>query len=164
MNKITCSATKTIFEEIIFNNELNEKKTLFGGRTLEILDKNAGLAAYKLVNIPIATASYDNLYFLKPMKVGQGLKAVSFVTGTRGRSIEVFTKFITEDLHTKEKELAFTSFCTLVTLPGDSDFELPEVIAETEEEKALMAGFEQRYLSRKDERSKLPEFLKNIDI
>ncbi|MFC6176085.1 acyl-CoA thioesterase [Companilactobacillus huachuanensis] len=161
MKQITCQETRTISERVIFDGDLNDKGTLFGGKTLSLLDENAGLASFKVIKAKIATASYDHVNFWKPITTDKYIKFESFVTGVSGRQIEVFTKIISHDLKTDEREIAFSSFCTLVVLQA---VELPEIVPETPEEKYLCAGFRKRLAGRRADYRQRDEFLSHLNI
>lgn len=95
------------------------------------------------------TASLDNMNFLKPLPEGNSVCIESFVTGAGSTSVEVFAKIIGEDLITGERYIAATSFLTFVALPEDRDrFVMPKIVPETEEEKFICAGYEQRRAAR----------------
>jgi len=164
MEQKTCQQTRTISEKTVFDGDLNDKQTLFGGKTLSLLDENAGLASFKLVQAKIATAGYDHINFWRPITTDKYIKIESFVTGVSGRQIEVFTKIISHDLKTGVSEIAFTSFCTLIVLRSATQIVLPELIPETEEEKFLCAGFEKRLAQRQTEHAEKDEFLSHITM
>jgi Acyl-CoA hydrolase len=164
MEQKTCQQTRTISERIIFDKDLNDKQTLFGGKTLSLLDENAGLASFKLVHAKIATAGYDHVNFWHPITTDKYMKLESFVTGVDGRQVEVFTKVITHDLKTDLTEIAFTSFCNMMILRSNQQVSIPEIIPETDEEKYLCAGFEDRLRQRKDDYRQKDEFLSHLAL
>lgn len=164
MEQKTCQQTRTISERVVFDGDLNDKQTLFGGKTLELLDENAGLASFKLVKDKIATAGYDHVNFWRPITTGQYIKIESFVTGVNGRSIEVFTKIISHDRKTDITEIAFTSFCNLVALRSSGIDQLPAIVPETEEEKYLCAGYADRLAVRQVDYDKKAEFLSHLSL
>lgn len=164
MEQKTCQQTRTISERIIFDKDLNDKQTLFGGKTLSLLDENAGLASFKLVHAKIATAGYDHVNFWHPITTDKYMKLESFVTGVDGRQVEVFTKVITHDLKTDLTEIAFTSFCNMMILRSNQQVSIPEIIPETDEEKYLCAGFEDRLQQRKDDYRQKDEFLSHLAL
>lgn len=164
MEQKTCQQTRTVSERIIFDGDLNDKQTLFGGKTLELLDENAGLASFKLVRAKIATAGYDHVNFWRPITTDKYIKIESFVTGVNGRSIEVFTKIISHDRKTDITEIAFTSFCNLVTLRSANIAELPTIVPETEEEKYLCSGYADRLAARQIEYDAKSEFLSHLSL
>lgn len=164
MEQKTCQQTRTVSERIIFDGDLNDKQTLFGGKTLSLLDENAGLASFKLVAAKIATASYDHVNFWRPITTDKYIKIESFVTGVQERQIEVFTKIISHDLKTDISEIAFTSFCNLVVLRSATQVELPEIVPETDEEKYLCTGFAARSEQRTVEYAQKSEFLSHLNL
>lgn len=164
MKKITCQQTKAISERLVFDADLNDKGTFFGGKTLSLLDENAGLSAFKFINVKFATANYDHLNFWSPIKTKDSIKLVSYVTGASKRAIEVFTKITATDLKSQESKLAFTSFSTLVTLPQYGEVDFPELIPETDEEQYLIAGYEKRSSQRKKDFSVEKEFIQHLDL
>ncbi|KRK93255.1 acyl-CoA thioesterase [Companilactobacillus futsaii] len=164
MSQKTCQQTRTISERIIFDKDLNDKQTLFGGKTLSLLDENAGLASFKFVKGKIATAGYDHINFWKPITTDKFIKMESFVTGVYHRQVEVFTKVISHDIQTDQTEIAFTSFCTLIVLKSNDKIEIPTIIPETNEEKYLCQGFEKRLKQRKTEFLQKDEFLGHLTI
>ncbi|WP_119326875.1 acyl-CoA thioesterase [Companilactobacillus musae] len=164
MEQKTCQQTRTISERIIFDKDLNDKGTLFGGKTLSLLDENAGLASFKLVHGKIATAGYDHINFWKPITTDKYLKMESFVTGVHDRQIEVFTKVITHDLRTDSIEIAFTSFCNMIVLRSNKPVIIPKIVPETNEEKYLCQGFEARLRQRKIDYQQKDEFLSNLSL
>ena len=113
------------------------------------IDNAASISQTRLTNTLSMTASMDNMNFLRPLPEGNSVCIESFVTGAGSTSVEVFAKIIGEDLLTGERYIAATSFLTFVALPEDRDnFVMPKVIPETEEEKYICAGYEQRKASR----------------
>ena len=109
----------------------------------------ASISQTRLTNTLSMTASLDNMNFLKPLPEGNSVCIESFVTGAGSTSVEVFAKIIGEDLITGERYIAATSFLTFVALPEDRDrFVMPKIVPETEEEKFICAGYEQRKAAR----------------
>ncbi|KRO00183.1 acyl-CoA thioesterase [Companilactobacillus kimchiensis] len=164
MGQKTCQQTRTVSERIIFDGDLNDKQTLFGGKTLSLLDENAGLASFKLVHAKIATVGYDHINFWRPITTDKYIKMESFVTGVSDRQIEVFTKIISHDLKTDVTEIAFTSFCTLMTLRSAGQIELPKIFPETDEEKYLCAGFDERLRQRQQDYLQKDEFMSHLTM
>ncbi|AKP66472.1 acyl-CoA thioesterase [Companilactobacillus ginsenosidimutans] len=163
MKQITCSQTKAISDRLVFDGDLNDKGTLFGGKTLSMLDENAGLAAFKFINVKVATANYDYTNFWNPITTKDSIRITSYVTGASERAIEVFTKIATTDLKTYQTKIAFTSFSTLVTLRQFGEVNFPELIPETDEEKFLCSGWQDRVMERKNSYHAAKVFLQHLD-
>ena len=162
MTQITCAQTQAISDRLVFDADLNDKGTLFGGTTLSYLDENAGLAAFKYVNVKFATANYDYMNFWRPITTSDTIRLTSYVSGASDRALEVFTKITTTDTKTFETKIAFTSFSTLVTLRQFGEVEFPELIPETDEEKYVCAGWQKRFIARKDQYHQAKDFLGHL--
>lgn len=118
--------------------DTNHHGTLFGGKLMAYIDDIASIAATKLARKPVVTASTDSVDFLKPIRVGDAVTLEARVSYTGTTSMEVFVKALSENLMTGEQEVAAISFLTFVALDENGrPTEIPEVIAESEEEKWL---------------------------
>lgn len=150
---IKCADTRSIHESYVFPAQLNNSQIQFGGETLRILDANAGLAGVKFLpgNLSFVTAGYDHVQFLSPAQPNDILTCISYVTGSSQRAVEVFTKFLTTDTKTKEVKVAFLAFCTLIVTNKIDEFHFPQLIAESDEEKYLLATYEERLKTRHSE-------------
>ena len=64
--------------------------------------------------------------------------------------MEVFCKVVGEDVLNGERYLAATSFWTFVALPreGETDFTVDAIVPETDEEKFICSGYEERRKAR----------------
>lgn len=162
MKEITCKQTRATREQLVFDSDLNDKGTFFGGTTLSLLDENAGLAAFKFTNVKFATANYDHMNFWNPITTQDSIKIVSYVTGANNRAIEVFTKISAIDLKTQASKIAFSSFCTLVTLKQYGDVKFPTLVPESEEERYLVAGYADRLNAHKANFSNEKELLGHL--
>lgn len=150
---IKCADTRATHESYVFPAQLNNNRIQFGGETLRILDANAGLAGVKFLpgNLSFVTAGYDHIQFLSPAQPNEILTCISYVTGSHKRAVEVFTKFLTTDTKTKEVKVAFIAFCTLVVTNDISEIHFPQLIAESDEEKYLLASYDDRLRERTTE-------------
>ncbi|MEY2375478.1 acyl-CoA thioester hydrolase [Lentilactobacillus buchneri] len=147
---IKCSDTRAIHESYVFPAQLNNNRIQFGGETLRILDANAGLAGVKFLpgNLSFVTAGYDHVQFLSPARPNEILTCISYVTGSSKRVVEVFTKFLTTDTKTKDVQVAFMAFCTLIVTNEISEIHFPKLVGESAEEKYLLATYDDRLKER----------------
>ncbi|GAY73529.1 acyl-CoA thioester hydrolase [Lentilactobacillus kosonis] len=163
MKRIYCKDTRTVYEGYVFPSNLNNNDIQFGGRTLEILDANAGISVVKfLPGVPFVTASYDRVHFIKPISEQKIYKCVSYVTGAIPKAVEVFTKFVTQDKVTAAKQVAFTAFCSLV-ITDKTVTEVPQVIPESAEEKYLCQDYELRLAERINEFKQNKQLVAKLD-
>lgn len=151
--EVTCKDTLAIQTHRIMPSHTNSFGNLFGGQLLYFLDNSASISQTRLTNSLSMTASIDNMNFLKPLPEGNSVCIESYVTGTGNTSVEVFAKIIGEDLMTGERYIAATSFLTFVVLPEDREiFSMPRIVPESEEEKFVAAGYEERKAERMAQR------------
>ncbi|RVU54555.1 acyl-CoA thioesterase [Anaerosphaera multitolerans] len=124
-------------------SDLNGKNDLYGGRLLDYADHLAGAVAIRHLRGSVTTASVDSFNFLKPFHLGELLFAEAYVSGVGNKSMEIFIKFYAEDVITNERFLGAHCFYTFVAtnLKGKK---IPQIIPETEEERRIMAGYEER--------------------
>jgi acyl-CoA hydrolase len=131
---------------------------MFGGKVMEYMDKTAAIASMRHARSLVVTASTDSLDFVAPIRNGEVIEVVAFVTWTHNTSMEVFVKVQKENIRTGERQTAVTAFFTFIGLDdAGKPASVPGVIPETEEEKALYASAPERYrlrMERKRERQK----------
>jgi acyl-CoA hydrolase len=131
----------TIMNEIVLPNDTNVFGNLMGGRLMYWMDIAAGIAAAKHCNAPSMTASVDNLSFKNPIKLGNTVHIESKVTRAFNTSMEIFIKVWGEDHLHQYKYESNEAYFTFVALdPNNRPRKVPQVIAETDEEKKLYDG------------------------
>lgn len=148
------SATLSITTHRIFQGQMNEHGSLFGGQTAAWLDETASISAHRFAKSPLVTGSLDRLVYVTPVSIGHALVYESFVTGNGHRSIEVFTKMMGEDLDTAEQYLAAWSLMTFVAPKG---ILLPELELDLAFGAKLHAGYAQRVAANKAARTAMPD-------
>ena len=109
--------------------------------------RQASISASRFARSQCVTAALDQVNFIEPFVLNDSLCIESYVTGHGKRSLEVFVKVIGEHLDTGERFLGMTAFLTFVVL--DKKVTLPELNAETPEEKSLCADFQKRKTYRR---------------
>lgn len=164
MKAIKCNDTLAVSIHRVRNSDLNEHGTVYGGRTLELIDGQASVAAMRVARSVVATASMDHVEFLRPFNLQDSMCMEAYVTGFGKRSIEVFAKVIGEDLMTGERFLGFTCFMTFVILDPKKQVVINKIIPETTEQEKLMAGYQQRVNYRRQRQQNQQNFLKTISI
>lgn len=162
--RITCNETLAVSAHRIFPDELNEHGTLFGGITLNIVDREASLAAMEVARETVVTAKLDHVNFIAPFELHNAMNLQAYVTGIGHRSIEVFAKIIGKDLSTGHSFLGFTCFATFVIEDRTSAVKFDQIVPETPEQIAMCAGYEQRLQQRRSERQTFTDDLQKITI
>lgn len=163
-SSITCSNTLAVTSHRIFPDELNEHGTVFGGVTLNLVDREAFLAAMHVARETVVTAKMDHVNFIKPFQLHDSMTLQAYVTGIGHRSIEVFAKIIGEKLETGERFLGFTCFATFVIENPNATVKFKQIISETKEQKSMCSGYQERLSARKIERDHLKFLNKEITI
>jgi acyl-CoA hydrolase len=112
-----------------------------GGRLMYWMDIAAALAAMKHCGAPVVTASVDNISFEAPIKIGNVVHIEAKVSRAFNTSMEVHIKVWGEDALHQNKYKSNEAYYTFVSLgPNGKPIPVPELIAETEDEKKLFDG------------------------
>ncbi|GAB2026943.1 acyl-CoA thioesterase [Lactovum odontotermitis] len=161
-----CRESLVIQTHRVFPPDLNPFGFMFGGRLMTLIDDTASISVSRHCRRGAVTASLDNLNFLKPLHENHSVCVKSYVSGAHHHSMEVFVKVIGENLATGERYLAATCFTTFVAVPSqmneETDFTVPAVLPETDEEKMVCSGYEKRRLARLNERDAFKRFAASL--
>jgi len=128
----------TTMTEMVLPNDTNTLNNLMGGRLLHWMDIAAAIAAQKHSNRIVVTASVDNVSFAEPIKLGNIVTMQAKVTRAFNSSMEVFIEVWAEDIPAGHRVSTNRAFYTFVAVDQTGrPIEVPPVIAETDDEKAL---------------------------
>jgi Acyl-CoA hydrolase len=162
MEPLKCSQTLSISNHRVFSSDLNEHGTVFGGKTLTVIDDNSSIAASRIARIETVTASIDQVNFILPFELQDSMCTESYVSGVGSRSIEVFTKIIGEHLKTGKRFLGLTCFSTFVVT--DKEVVLPGIIPDSDESEYVCSGYQKRQDERLKKLLEQEKFNKNISL
>jgi acyl-CoA hydrolase len=127
--------------ELVLPNDTNLHGNLMGGRLMYWMDIAAAMSAQRHCNGPVVTASVDNISFENPIKLGNVVHIEAKVSRAFNSSMEVHIKVWGEDVVQRYKYKSNEAYYTFVALnPTGRPRPVPEVIAETEEEKKIFVG------------------------
>ena len=127
-----------VMTELVLPNDTNTFGNLMGGRLMYWMDIAAALAASKHCNSPVVTASVDNISFTNPVILGNVVHIEAKITRAFNTSMEVHLNVWGEDIIQQYRYKSNEAYYTFVALdPNGKPRLVPELIAETEEEKAL---------------------------
>src|SRR5688572_2043633 len=130
-----------IMTEVVLPNDTNIFGNLMGGRLMYWMDIAAALSAQKHCNAPVVTASVDNISFENPIKLGNAVHIEAKVSRAFNTSMEVHLKVWGEDLTDQQKYKSNEAYYTFVALdPNRKPRPVPQLLAETEEEKKIFDG------------------------
>lgn len=163
MPSMTCNQTLMVTTHRVFEPDLNEHQTVFGGKILSLVDDSASVAAVRLTHATVVTASFDHVNFIAPFGLNDSLCLEAYVTGTGKRSLEVFVKVIGENLTSGDRFLGFTCFITYVLATPQTDA-LPPILPETAEQRYVCAGYAQRYQARKANRQAQRQLTQHLSL
>lgn len=141
MDSKSAKESLTIMTEIVLPNDTNVFGNLMGGRLMYWMDIAAALASQKHCNAPVVTASVDNISFENPIKLGNVVHIEAKVTRAFTTSMEIHMKVWGEDLTQQYKYKSNEAYYTFVALdPNRKPRVVPQLIAESDEEKKLFEG------------------------
>jgi acyl-CoA hydrolase len=127
--------------ELVLPNDTNTYGDLMGGKLMYWMDIAAYLSAAKHCNSAAMTASVDNLSFKTPIKLGNVICIEAIVTRAFNTSMEVHLKVWNQNMITQTRVLSNEAFFTFVALDENKrPKSVPEIIAETEEQKKYYEG------------------------
>ncbi len=159
------SDSRAVYSYAILPFDLNNGGSLYGARTLEILDNLSGTVASRHTRTNLTTASVDRFDFIHPIKLGHILIAESFVSGTGKRSLEICTLFYAEDTKDGSKILAALGFNTFTVLNVPEGYVVPRIVPETEIEKKICQEYEKRRQwakERREETTRIENLIEEI--
>lgn len=135
------SESLTTMTEMVLPNDTNTLNNLMGGRLLHLMDICAAITAQKHSNRIVVTASVDNVSFSEPIPLGSVVTLKSWVTRAFNSSMEVYIEVTAENIPAQQKIMSNKAFYTFVAVDQTGrPIDVPEVIAESDEEKKLYDG------------------------
>ncbi|MEO5600332.1 MAG: acyl-CoA thioesterase [Cyclobacteriaceae bacterium] len=127
--------------ELVLPNDTNTLSNLMGGRLMHWMDIVSAISAQKHSNQIVVTASVDNISFKHPICLGNVVTLKAKVTRAFNSSMEVRIDVEAEDIPSNKKIDSNSAYFTFVAVDRlGVPQEVPEVVPETEEEKALYDG------------------------
>lgn len=135
----TMSEGRVRMTEIVMPNDANPHGSVSGGRVMHLIDIAAAVAAVRHARRAVVTASFDDVSFLAPVPVGHIMLLDAQVTFVGRTSVEVKVIVRGENPLTGVQCHTTTAYVTFVALDASGvPTRVPELVAETDEEKAMM--------------------------
>ncbi len=132
----TVAQTRVESCELILPSDLNAAGNLFGGRLVALLDKIAGISAFRHARRQVATLSIDGLVFRKPVKAGSIVTVKASVNRVFNRSLEVGVTAVVQSSAALEEECVCSAYLTFVAPDASGkSAEIAPILFETAEEK-----------------------------
>jgi acyl-CoA hydrolase len=130
-----------IMTELVLPNDTNTLHNLMGGRMMHLMDIAAAVSAQRHSNRIVVTASVDNVSFREPIRLGNVVTLQAQVTRSFSSSMEVHIDVWAEDIPSGTKIKSNEAFYTFVAVDQSGrPIDVPEAVAETEEETQLYDG------------------------
>ncbi len=148
----TVRESQSELSELALPNDANGLGNLLGGKLMHLMDIAGSLAAARHARTFVVTASFDNMNFLAPVRIGQLVQLYSSVNRVFRTSMEVGVKAYVEDLRSGERQHVASAYLTFVALDENRrPVPAPPVIPETEDQKRRyeQAGQRRAYRLRK---------------
>ncbi|HAF10493.1 MAG TPA: acyl-CoA thioesterase [Chloroflexi bacterium] len=135
------SASTTVFSKSMLPSDANPWGNVHGGEIMRLIDECAGAAATRHARQRVVTARVDELSFVAPVYVGNLVTARASVNDVGTNSMEVGVRVDAEDMLTGKVVHVSTAYLVFVAIGEDGKTApLPQLIAETDEEKSRMAA------------------------
>lgn len=112
-----CSASHVEMTELVQPPDTNYHGTVFGGRILQWIDIAAAIAAQRHCRTKnVVTASFDDMHFATPIRLGEVVVLKAAVNYVHRTSMEVGVRLEREDPSTGERVHAGTAYVTYVAI------------------------------------------------
>jgi acyl-CoA hydrolase len=136
--------------------DANGAGNVHGGTVMKLCDEAAALAAIKHSRRRVVTAGMDRMAFLYPIRVGELVTFSATVNAAWRTSMEVGVRVDAENPLTGESRQTNTAYLTMVALDEERNpAPVPELIAETPDERRRMQEAELRRSNRLAEREQI---------
>lgn len=130
------SQSRVEMVEMILPNEANPLGTASGGKILHLIDIAAAIAASRHCRKQVVTASFDEVDFLHPVRVGDLVILKASVNYAGTTSMEVGVKVLSENPKTGEIRHTASAYTTYVALDDwGRPTRVPPVVPESEDDR-----------------------------
>src|SRR5438874_2665123 len=116
---MTPDVTRCVMTQIVMPMHTNGVAgVMFGGIMMQWIDVCAGVAAMRLAQGAVVTASIDRLDFMSPVQVGEIVVLQAQVNYVAKTSMEVGCRVETEDMRTQTRRYVTKAYLTFVATDG----------------------------------------------
>ena len=159
------SESRTVNAMLVLPPDSNALGTMFGGQVMSYIDDIASISAFRHARVQVVTASTDSVDFLYPINVGQMICMESFVSWAHKTSMEIYVNVVSEDLKTGARRVCASSFLTFVAIDEEGKtLEVPQVIPESDFEKALHESAPERHKRRMERKRHAKELASSFPL
>jgi acyl-CoA hydrolase len=138
--------------------DANSAGFIHGGVVMKLCDEAAGAAAVKHSRCRVVTAGVDRMAFMTPVHVGELVTFSASVNAAWRTSMEVGVRVDAENPRTGERRHTNSAYLTMVAVDEDGQpVPVPQLIAETDEQRTREAEAQVRRRNRLQEREEILE-------
>lgn len=146
----TVSQSSVVLAQIMLPADTNPAGNVHGGTIMKLIDNAALVVASRHTGRNAVTASIDRLDFHHPVYLGNLLILKASMNRAGRTSMEVGVRVEAEELTTGEVRHTASAYLTFVALDADGrPTPVPELIAETAEDRRRFVEADERYAARK---------------
>jgi acyl-CoA hydrolase len=140
---------------LVMPNDTNPQNSIFGGVVMSWIDMTAAMVAERHSGRPVVTVHIDDISFKAPIKIGDHVLIKASINYVGKSSMFIGAKVIAENPFNGDKRHTTTAYLTFVALDDiGKPIEIPQIIAETDDEKRRMIEGEARLLEIKKKKKK----------
>lgn len=145
------SHSSVVLAQIMLPADTNPAGNVHGGTIMKLIDNAALVVASRHTGKNAVTASIDRLDFHCPVFLGNLVTLKASLNRAGKTSMEIGVRVEAENLMTGEVRHTASAYLTFVALDADGRPTLiPELIAETDEERRRFSDAEKRYRVRRE--------------
>jgi acyl-CoA hydrolase len=138
--------------------DANSAGFIHGGVVMKLCDEAAGAAAVKHSRCRVVTAGVDRMAFMTPVHVGELVTFSASVNAAWRTSMEIGVRVDAENPRTGERRHTNSAYLTMVAVDEDGQpIAVPQLIAETDEQRSREAEAQVRRRNRLQEREEILE-------
>jgi uncharacterized protein (TIGR00369 family) len=141
--------SRVTISQVMLPTDANPQGNVHGGIIMKLVDEAGAIAATRHSRRPVVTVAVDSMTFLSPIYVGDLVTLTASLSYVGHTSMEVEVLVEAENPLTGEKTHTNSAYVVYVAL-GESGqpCQVPDLIAETEEERERLARGKERQAER----------------
>lgn len=147
--KKNSSASRVYLSQLMQPEHANNHGNVHGGWIMKLVDEAGALACMRHAQTRVVTVAVDSLVFREPIRIGDLVTFTAEVTYTGRTSMEAEVQVVAENPITGEQTHTNTAYLVYVGLDDQNrPIAIPQLVVETEEEKARLELAKQRQQRR----------------
>lgn len=131
-------AVEVVNTELVLPGDTNHYGTIFGGKTLAMMDMTGALAAMQFCNEDVVTASFESIDFKKPIKEGDIVEVKAKVVFASSKSMVVKIDVYKVGKFHSRKDYTCGGYATFVAIDANGEPKtIPALKVSTAKDKEL---------------------------